>query len=103
MKIKVFFAILFALTILSCSKEKEELPAGIKQGKGTVWLSGGLMFCAEQIRMDSGDTLIIANRTEISPFRSGDRVKVKYQETEQNEKRCNIGIACELIEIEKTN
>lgn len=103
MKIKVFFAILFALTILSCTKEKEELPAGIKQGKGIVWLSGGVMFCAEQIRMDSGDTLIVADQMEIYAFKSGERVLVKYKETEAIETGCNIGKDCKIIEIEKTN
>ena len=103
MKIKHVLITFLALLLFSCSKEKEELPAGIKQGKGTVWLSGGLMFCAEQIRMDSGDTLIVADQMEIYAFKSGERVLVRYKETKAIETGCNIGKDCEIIEIEKTN
>jgi hypothetical protein len=98
---KIFFLAIAMLVLFSCSKE--ELPVGVKEGKGTVWLSGGLMFCAEQIRMDCGDTLIVAEQMEIYAFKSGERVLVKYKETGAIETACNIGKNCELIEIEKTN
>lgn len=94
------FLVIALLVLFSCSKEKEEIPALVKEGKGTVWLSGGLYFCAEQIRMDNGDTLIVADQMEIYAFKSGERILVKYEETEAIESGCNIGIDCEIIEIE---
>ena len=87
-------ALLFAL---SCSKDDSE--DSVKQGSGNVWLSGGLAYCAEQIHLDNGDTLIVT-LDEIISFRSGDRVTVKYKELGINE-FCSPSIDCEIIEIKK--
>lgn len=35
------------LLVFSCSKETGEDNSDIKEGTGTIWLSGGLYFCAE--------------------------------------------------------
>lgn len=91
--------IVFALTIvfaIACSKDNAD---SIKQENGNVWLSGGLYFCAEQVRLDNGDTLVVALEDIIS-FRSGDRVNVKYKEIGKNE-NCLQYIDCEIIEIKK--
>lgn len=86
--------ILFAL---SCNKDDNE--DSIKLENGNVWLSGGLAYCAEQIHLDNGDTLIVTLE-EIISFRSGDRVTVKYKEIGINE-FCSPSIDCEIIEIKK--
>jgi hypothetical protein len=88
---------LILLLALSCNKEDNEI--FIKQEKGEVWLSGGLYYCAEQIRLDNGDTLVVSIENIIS-FRSGDRVNVKYKEIGINE-NCSQYIDCEIIEIKK--
>ena len=85
------------LLILSCNKDGNE--GAIKQENGNVWLSGGLMYCASQIHLDNGDTLIVTIE-EIISFKSGDRVNVKYKETGINE-FCPPSIDCEIIEIKK--
>lgn len=92
--------ILFGLALvfaLSCNKDDDN--DSIKQGNGEVWLSGGLAYCAEQIHLDNGSTLIV-NMEDIISFKSGDRVNVKYKETGLN-KTCSPGIDCEIIEIKK--
>jgi len=81
---------------LSCNKDDSN---DIKQEDGTVWLSGGLAYCAEQIHLDNGDTLIV-NIEDIISFTSGVRVTVKYKEIGLNEV-CSPGIDCEIIEIKK--
>jgi hypothetical protein len=86
------------LLALSCNKDEGD--ASIKQETGNVWLSGGLAYCAEQIHLDNGDTLIV-NIEDIISFKSGDRVTIKYTETGINES-CPPGIDCEIIEIKKT-
>ncbi len=73
----------------------------IKQENGNVWLSGGLAVCAEQIHLDSGDTLIV-NLEEIIAFKSGDRVRVKYKEIGINDS-CSPGIDCQIIDIRKVD
>ena len=85
------------LLIILYSCKKEEHP--IKQENGYVWMSGGLYFCAEQIRLDNGDTLVVSLEDIIS-FRSGDRVNVKYREIGVNE-NCLQYFDCEIIEISK--
>lgn len=92
----IFFglALIFAL---SCNKDDDD--DLIKQGNGKVWLSGGLMYCAHQIHLDSGDTLIV-NLEDIIFYTSGDRVRVKYKEIGINE-FCSPGIDCEIMEIKK--
>lgn len=86
----------FALLVtLSCSKEDSD----IKRESGSVWLSGGLAYCAEQIRLDNGDTLTTPKASLIS-FKSGDKVNVKYRKMGIN-KNCTPYIDCEIIEITK--
>ena len=94
-RILLGLALVFAL---SCNKDDED-DNSIKQENGNVWLSGGLAYCAEQIHLDNGDTLII-NVEDIISFTSGDRVSVKYKEIGKN-KFCSPGIDCEIIEIKK--
>jgi len=92
--------ILLGLTLvfaLSCNKDNNE--DSFKQDNGEVWLSGGLYYCAEQIRLDNGDTLVVSLEDIIS-FRSGDRVELKYKEIGVNE-FCSPYIDCEIIEIKK--
>lgn len=85
------------LATLSCKKEYNEIP--VKQENGEVWLSGGLYHCAQQIRLDNGDTLVVPLEDVIS-LRSGDRINVKFKEIGQN-KNCSQYIDCEIIEILK--
>lgn len=87
-------ALVFAL---SCNKDDDN--DSIKQGKGNVWLSGGLAYCAEQIHLDNGDTLIVKMK-DLMSFTFGDRVSVKYKEIGIN-KFCSSGIDCEIIEIKR--
>jgi hypothetical protein len=90
--------ILFGLVLmigLSCYQEDDF----IAQENGKVWLSGGLAICAEQIHLDSGDTLIV-NLEDIISFKIGDRVRVKYKEIGLNE-LCSPGIGCQIIDIRK--
>jgi hypothetical protein len=92
--------LLFGLTILlalSCNKDDSD--SSVKQENGNIWLSGGLAYCAEQIHLDNGDTLIV-NIKDIISFKSGDRVTIKYEEIGINES-CPPGIDCEIIEIKK--
>lgn len=86
------------ILVISCNKDKDEEPI-IKQNTGNVWLSGGLAYCAEQIHLDNGDTLIVSFY-EIMSFNSGDRVTLKYREIGVNE-FCSPSINCEIIEINK--
>ena len=86
---KPFFqslTLLIALTIyFSCSKETDNNTV-IKEGTGTVWLSGGLYFCAVQIRMEKGDTLIPVDREnerKVIRFNGDDRVNPKLSDSEQ--------------------
>jgi hypothetical protein len=59
----------------------------------------GLAYCAEQIHLDNGDTLIVRVENVIS-LTSGDRVSIKYKELGVNE-NCPPGINCEVFDIEK--
>jgi hypothetical protein len=93
-KILLGLTLLFAL---SCNKDDND--ASIKQENGSVWLSGGLAYCAEQIHLDNGVTLIV-NIEDLIPFTSGDKVSVKYKEIGIN-KYCAPSIDCEIIEIKK--
>ena len=95
--IKNIFFGLILLFALSCdNKDNEDV---IKQENGEVWLSGGLYYCAQQVRLDNGDTLIVSLEDIIS-FRSGDKVNVKYKEIGVNE-NCSQYIDCVIIEIKK--
>lgn len=91
-KIAIFLALVLAL---SCSEDNDST----KQGNGNVWISGGLVNCAEQIHLDNGVALIV-NVEDLTSFTSGDRVSVKYKEIVLN-KFCSPGIDCEIIEIKK--
>jgi hypothetical protein len=101
MKQSIFYSLIFliiATTFYACSKE-EEINSEFKEGTGTIWLSGGLMFCAEQIRMENGDTLIPVNQEELYNYRSGQLVNLKFKEKETKESVCSVGKDCEIIEI----
>lgn len=93
-KIFLVLAILFAF---SCDKDKVD--ESIKQETGSIWLSGGLAVCAEQIHLDNDVTLIV-KLEDIIAFKSGDRVTVKYKESGINES-CPPGINCEIVNIIK--
>jgi len=86
---------LVLLFALSCSKDDD----AIKKENGKVWLSGGLAYCAKQIHLDNGDTLIV-KIDDLITFTSGERVSVKYKEIGIN-KFCSQGIDCDIIEIKK--
>ena len=87
--------LLFVMIFAGCNKDDD----AVKNENGKVWLSGGLAYCAEQIHLDNGDTLIV-NIEDLITFTSGDRVSVKYKEIGIN-KSCSQGIDCEIIEIKK--
>ena len=95
---KIALTVFIFLSILSCNKN-DVVDDGIKQGNGKVWLSGGLAYCAEQIHLDNGDTLIVSIE-EIISFKTDDHVKVKYKELGINE-FCPPFVDCEIIEIKK--
>lgn len=56
-KILIGLALIFAL---SCNKENDD--DSIRQEKGNVWLSGGLAYCAEQIHLENGNTLLLISK-----------------------------------------
>lgn len=91
--------VLTLLFALSCNKDDSD--SSVKQNIGDIWLSGGLAFCAQQIHLDNGDTLIVKIEDIIS-FKSGDRVTVKYKVNGINES-CPPGKDCEIIEITKAD
>lgn len=64
-----------------------------------MWLSGGLYHCAQQIRLDNGNTLVVSLEDVIA-LRSGDRVSIKYKEIGKNE-NCAPYIDSEVVEIVK--
>jgi len=92
-KILFGLALIFAL---SCNKDEDD---SIKQANGNVWISGGLYYCATQIHLDNGDTLVVKLEDIIS-FMSEDKVSVRYKEFGIN-KHCSPFIDCEIIEIKK--
>jgi hypothetical protein len=86
--------------LFSCGKETEDDEPLVLEGTGTVWLSGGLMYCATQVRMENGDTLIPNQfNTEIMKLKTGNRIKLKYQELAIRESGCTIGKDCKIIEV----
>ena len=89
-----FLYIFALLLIISCSKDTGDKNLGIKVGTGTVWLSGGLYFCATQIRMDGGDTLIPITEQQMIFYKGGQRVNILYKELETRETGCSIGKNC---------
>jgi hypothetical protein len=92
---------LLVLFAISCNNNDTNDDAITKQANGNVWLSGGLAYCAEQIHLTNGDTLIVS-MAEIIAFKSGDKVTLKYKEMGVNE-FCSPSIDCEIIEIKKVN
>lgn len=93
------YIILGLVLLLALSCDKEDNQSDIRQESGQVWLSGGLHDCAEQVRLDNGDTLVVPMENIIS-FLSGDRVNVRYKEIGINE-NCPHYIDCEIIELKK--
>jgi len=89
---------LVLILALSCNKDGDD--EDFKRENGTVWLSGGFNYCAEQIHLDNGDTLTTP-KGELLSFKSGDRVDVKYSVIGANE-NCTSYLVCEIIEIKKT-
>jgi hypothetical protein len=90
--------------LFSCGKETEDDEPLVLEGTGTVWLSGGLMYCATQVRMENGDTLIPNQfNTEIMKLKTGNRVLLKYQELAIRESGCTIGKDCKIIEVKVIN
>jgi hypothetical protein len=87
------------ILFLSFSCNKNDNDSSTKQENGSVWLSGGLAHCSEQIHLDNGDTLIVSI-DDVTSFKSGDRVIVKYKELGINQ-FCSPGIDCNIIEIKK--
>ena len=99
--IQIFLISIILFISFSCSKETDEKGI-IKEGTGTVWLSGGLAYCAFQIIMVKGDTLIpvdLTNEMKLMHFKMDDKVRVKYRELDSKESGCSIGNDCEIIEI----
>lgn len=94
---KILTGLVFLFILSSCKKDNDD--DSVRLEKGSVWLSGGLAYCAEQIHLDNGDTLIV-NIVDVISFTSGDRVSVKYKETGINES-CPPGIDCEIVEIKE--
>lgn len=88
------FVALF-LFVFSCSKDNTN--NSVKQGKGAVWLSGGLAYCAIQIHLDNGNKIVV-DLEDIKSFKSGDRVIVKYREIKNNE-FCSPAIDSKVIDI----
>lgn len=93
--------IVVLILMISCGKVTEEDEPRIMEGTGTVWLSGGLMNCATQFRMENGDTIIPNQYTsELVKLKSGNRIRLKYQELTIRESGCTIGKDCKIIELE---
>jgi len=84
----------------SCGEDTKTDETQIFEGTGIVWHSGGLMYCATQIRMENGDTLIPNQLIdEIMRLKTGNRVRLKYHELAIRESGCTIGKDCKIIEV----
>ena len=81
---------------ISCSNDTEENNANLKHGSGTLWLSGGLYYCATQIRMENGDTLIPINELQVLKYNSGQKLKISYELLDNKETGCSIGKDCKI-------
>ena len=96
---KIFWLIVL-IFLFSCGQETEDDDPLVFEGTGTVWFSGGLMYCATQVRMENGDTLIPSQfNTEIMKLKTGNRIKLKYQELAIRESGCTIGKDCKIFEV----
>jgi len=92
--------VVILIFLFSCGKETEDDEPLVLVGTGTVWLSGGLIYCATQVRMENGDTLIPNQfNTEIMKLKTGNRIQLKYQELAIRESGCTIGKDCKIIEV----
>ncbi len=92
--------IIVLIFLISCGQETEDDEPLVLEGTGTVWLSGGLMYCATQIRMENGDTLIPNQfNTEIMKLKTGNQIRLKYKELTIRESGCTIGKDCKIIEV----
>jgi len=92
--------IIVMIFLISCGKETEDVELQVLEGTGTIWLSGGLMYCATQVRMENGDTLIPSQfNTELMKLKTGNRVQLKYKELTIRESGCTIGKDCKIIEV----
>lgn len=84
----------------SCGEDTKTDDTQIYEGTGIVWRSGGLMYCATQIRMENGDTLIPNQLIdEIMRLKTGNRIRLKYHELAIRESGCTIGKDCKIIEV----
>ena len=92
--------IIVMIFLISCGKETEDVELQVLEGTGTIWLSGGLMYCATQVSMENGDTLIPNQfNTELMKLKTGNRVQLKYKELTIRESGCTIGKDCKIIEV----
>ena len=92
--------IIVLIFLFSCGQKTEDEEPLVLEETGTVWLSGGLMYCATQIIMENGDTLIPNQfNTEIMKLKTGTRIRMKYQLLTIRESGCNIGKDCEIFEV----
>jgi hypothetical protein len=58
------------------------------------------MYCATQVRMENGDTLIPYQfNTEIMKLKTGNRIRSKYQLLTVRESGCTIGKDCKIFEV----
>ncbi|MCE7056747.1 hypothetical protein LZF95_18840 [Algoriphagus sp. AGSA1] len=96
MKNNIILMLAVSLAILSCNSDDQDI---IKTDNGKIWRSGGLYYCAEQIHLDNGDTLIV-NIKDVINYIGGDRVTIKYKELDRN-KNCSYGINCQIVELKK--
>lgn len=90
----IFFGLILIVAV-SCHADSDV----VRQEIGMVWRSGGLYYCAEQLHLENGDTLIV-DLEDIIEFVGGDSVSVRYREIGRN-KFCSPAIDCEIIEIIK--
>lgn len=91
---RLAYHVFILAVLISCSNESEENDANLKHGNGTLWLSGGLMYCRTQIRMENGDTLIPINEFQVLKYNSGQKLKISYELLETKETGCSIGKDC---------
>jgi len=93
-------SIIVLIFLISCGKETEDDVLQVMEGTGIVWLSGGLMYCATQFRMENGDTLIPNQFTsDLVKIKLENQVRLKYKELTFRESGCTIGKDCEIIEV----